>query len=274
VNGEDILFGGPHVEKEDAMAEPARKRQSAFAEHPEYKVEFVPTPKRVRAMLGGATVADSTRAMIMRETRHTPVYYFPREDVRIDLLTRTDHGTYCPFKGDASYWTLAVGGRTAENAVWSYEDPFDEVAEIEGYLALYWGRMDAWYEEDEEVFVHPRDPFVRIDLRESRRPVRVILAGETVAETTRARFLFETGLPVRYYIPADDVRTDLLQPSEKRTGCPYKGFARYWSADVGGQLYEDIVWSYPDPCDEAARIRDYLCFYDERVDRIDVGEPA
>lgn len=241
------------------------------SKHPDHKVEILSTPKRVRAVFGGEAVADSTSVLIVRETRHMPVYYFPVGDVRSDLLVPTDQRTHCPYKGEASYWTLAAGGREAENAVWSYLDPLPEVGGLAGHLAFYWGRMDGWYEEDEEVFVHPRDPFVRIDLRESRRRVRVMLAGETVADTTRALFLFETGHPPRYYIPAKDVRTDVLRPSEKRTGCPYKGFARYWSAAVGGGVFDDIVWSYPEPFEEVARIRDHLCFYDERVDAVTVA---
>ncbi len=104
--------------------------------------------------------------------------------------------------------------------------------------------------------------------------MRVVLGGETVAETTRARFLFETGLPTRYYMPADDVRMDLLSPAATKTRCPYKGAAVYWSATLGGALFEDVVWSYPAPIHESARIKDYLCFFNERVDEITVdGAP-
>ncbi|MFQ5693930.1 MAG: DUF427 domain-containing protein, partial [Nitrospinota bacterium] len=105
--------------------------------------------------------------------------------------------TRCPYKGDASYWTVTAGGRTAENAVWSYEDPIDEVAGIEGHMAFYWDRMDAWFEEEEEVFVHARDPYKRVDVLQSARRVRVVVAGETVAETRRPRLLVETGRPTR-----------------------------------------------------------------------------
>ena len=135
--------------------------------------------------------------------------------------------------------------------------------------------MDAWYEEDEEVFVHVRDPYERIDVIDSSRPVAVVLGGETVAETRRARFLFETGLPTRYYIPRKDVRTELLEASTKQTRCPYRGIASYHNVRVGDSLYEDIVWTYPDPIPECPKIKDYLCFFTEKVDAILVeGEPV
>ena len=103
---------------------------------------------------------------------------------------------------------------------------------------------------------------------QSSRPVRVIVGGETVAETRRARFLFETRLPTRYYIPPDDVRMDLLIPSDKTTACPYKGRARYYSVKIGDKRFEDLVWRYPEPIAECAKIKGYLCFFNERVDEI------
>lgn len=250
------------------MSQTALKRESGFAAHPDYKVTFEPSQKRVRVVFNGETVADSRAVRLLHETKHVPVYYFPREDVRDDLLEPSDHVTFCPFKGDASYWHLRVAERSAENAVWSYRDPFAEVGQIKDYLAFYWDRMDRWLEEDEEVFVHARDPYVRVDILESSRPVKVVLGGETVAETTRARFLFETGLPRRFYIPREDLRGDLLEPSETHSACPYKGAAAYYSLRIGDRLHEDIVWCYPAPTPECARIKDYLSFFNEKVDAI------
>ena len=253
----------------------AKRRESGFAKHPGYRVFFEPCSKRVRVVFGGETIADSTQTRLLLETRHTPVYYFPRDDVRMDLMTRSEHTTYCPFKGDAAYWTLAVGDQTNGNAVWSYEDPYPETAQIKDYVAFYWDRVDAWYEEDDEIFVHARDPHVRIDVVNSTRPVRIRLGDVTLAETRRARFLFETGLPTRYYIPPDDVRMDLLERSELRTACPYKGEAIYYSARIGDRLIEDIAWSYPDPVAECPRIKGDLCFSPKLVDEIAVdGNPV
>lgn len=239
-----------------------------FATNPDYRITFEPSPRRVRVKFGGETIADSTAAHLLFETRHLPVYYFPRADVRMDLLRPTEHHTYCPYKGTASYWTIAAGGRESENAVWGYLEPFDEVAAIRDYVAFYWKEADSWWEEDEEIFVHARDPYKRVDVIASSRSVKVVLGGEVVAETTKARFLFETRLPTRYYIPQEDVRMDLLTPTAKVTACPYKGTARYWTARVGGREYPDIVWSYPDPIPECPKVKGLLCFFNEQVDAI------
>ena len=252
------------------MTAAALPRQSGFKTNPDYRITFEASPRRVRVNFAGETVADSTNAHLLFETRHLPVYYFPRADVRMDLLTATDHHSFCPYKGQASYWTLRAGGRVAENAVWGYPVPYEEVAAIKDYVAFYWDRVDHWYEEDEEIFVHPRDPYKRVDVVQSSRPVQVVLGGEVVAETRRARFLFETRLPTRYYIPPEDMRMDLLVPSAKKTRCPYKGEAHYWSAKLGDRIFEDIVWSYPEPIAECPKIQGYLCFFNEQVDEIRV----
>jgi uncharacterized protein (DUF427 family) len=244
------------------------QRESGFKTNPDYRITFERSPRRVRVKFNGATIADSTGAHLLFETRHLPVYYFPQSDVRMDLLKPTAHHTFCPYKGDASYWSVTAGDKTVENAVWGYRDPFAEVGAIKDYVAFYWNLMDGWFEEDDEIFVHPRDLYKRIDVVNSSRPVRVVLGGETIADTTRARFLFETRLPTRYYIPRDDVRMDLLVPSTKITQCPYKGKAHYYSAKIGDTLFEDIVWTYPAPIPECPKIKDYLCFYNEHVDAI------
>jgi uncharacterized protein (DUF427 family) len=239
-----------------------------FQTNPDYRIAFERSPRRVRIEFNGETVADSSAMQLLFETRHLPIYYFPRADVRMDLLRASDHHTYCPYKGTASYWSIAVGDRVSENAVWGYPEPFDEVAAIKDYVAFYWDRVDHWFEEDDEIFVHARDPYKRVDVVTSSRPVKVIVGGETVAETIRARLLYETRLPTRYYVPAEDVRHDLLVPSEKVTSCPYKGTARYYSVKIGDQIFPDIVWSYPDPIPECPKIKDYLCFFNEHVDDI------
>jgi uncharacterized protein (DUF427 family) len=226
-------------------------------------------------MLNGKTVADSLNTLLLFETGHRPIYYFPRQDVRADFLKRTDHRTHCPFKGDASYWTLAVGDREVANAVWGYEQPIEAAAPIKGHLAFYWDKVDHWFEEDEEIFGHARDPHKRVDIIASTRRVRVTLGGEVVADTRRALFLFETGMPTRYYVPPADVRTEFLRPSRKTTICPYKGTASYWSLEVGDRAAEDAIWFYPEPLPESVRIKGHLCFYPEKVDGLDVeGEPA
>ena len=236
-----------------------------------HQVRFERSPKRVRAVVGDTTLADSLRPGLMFETGVRPVYYFPREDARMDLLVPTTHHTHCPYKGDASYWTIRAGDRTIENAVWSYEEPIPSIAGIAGFLAFYWNKVDHWLEEDEEIFGHARDPYVRVDVRPSRRRVRVVFDGDTVADTRRAMFLFETGHPTRYYIPPEDVRMDLLTPTERGTVCPYKGTASYWSLTVGDRTAANVVWSYLDPLPDCPRIKGYLCFYPDEVDHIEVA---
>src|SRR5439155_5589601 len=160
------------------------------------------------------------------------------------VLEPTDRRTHCPFKGDASYWSLRVGDRVSENAVWTYREPLEAASWLTGYAALYWHRLDAWYEEDDEVRGHLRDPYHRVDARPSSRRVEVVRADAGLAESERAVLVFETNLPVRAYVPRDDVRTELV-PSVKRTVCPYKGEASYWSVRLpDGSLLEDAVWSY------------------------------
>jgi uncharacterized protein (DUF427 family) len=238
----------------------ARNRPSS--DHP---IWTEPYPRRVRAFLEGVAVVDSTRTLLLLEARHLPVYYFPAEDVRTDLLEPTDKSTHCPHKGDASYWSVRVGDRVARNAVWSYQDPLPGREDIKGHIAFYWRQMDTWLEEDDEVFVHPRDPYHRVDVLNSSRHVRVAVAGQTVAETRRPRLLFETSLPTRYYIPKADVRMDLLEPTDRETQCPYKGRARYWSVRAGGAV-EDIAWSYPFPIPECPKVENLVAFFNERAD--------
>jgi uncharacterized protein (DUF427 family) len=244
-----------------------------YADRPEHFVEFESSPKRIRVMYGGQTIVDTTDGLILCERGHVPVYYLPRKDVEMELLTATDHSTHCPFKGDASYYNVTASDEMAENAVWSYEKPFDECGGLKDYLAFYWGKMDQWFEEDEEVFVHARSPKVRLDILDTSRPVQVQLGGITVADTTRARILFETGLPARYYIPRDDVIGELL-PSQFQSDCPYKGRASYHHVQVGAKTFESIVWFYSDPVHESERIRDYLCFYNEKVDTVFINGVA
>ncbi|MEM7346977.1 MAG: DUF427 domain-containing protein, partial [Chloroflexota bacterium] len=199
-------------------------------------------------------------------TGHLPVYYFPASDVDMAFLEATDHTTHCPYKGDASYWTMKAGGQVTENSVWSYQSPIDSMLGIQGYFAFYWNKVDHWYEEEEEVFVHPRDPYKRIDVVPSSRHVQVVVGGQTVADSHQPFLLFETGLPVRYYLPQADVRMDLLEATTSQSRCPYKGIASYWSVKLDDQSFDNIVWGYPDPIPECPKIKDLVCFFNEKVD--------
>ena len=167
---------------------------------PAHKLLMQEFPRRVRATFGGETTFDTVRAMLLHETGLLPQVYVPQDDIRADLLRPTDHHTYCPFKGAASYWSVTAGGQVAENAIWYYPDPNEESRWLQGYAGFYWDAMDEWYDEDERVEGHIRDPYHRVDVRRSSRPVRVLLDGTVLAETSRPLLLSETGLPNRFYI--------------------------------------------------------------------------
>jgi uncharacterized protein (DUF427 family) len=216
--------------------------------------------RRVRTYFGGELIADSEHVLLVYETKRPPAYWFPIADVRMEYLERS------PQPADTIRWHLLVKERIAHKAARAYMKPTGYRTALENHLTFCWDEMDAWFEEDEQVFVHPRDPYTRVDTLHSSRRVRVEIAGVTLAKTCRPMLLFETGLPTRYYIPKLDVRMNLLEPTESVTRCPYKGVARYWSARVGDKLVKDIVWSYPAPIPECAKIENLLSFYNELVD--------
>ena len=236
-------------------------------------IDYFPSPRRVRVLFGGEVIARSDATLLVRNERGLPVYYFPLGDVTLAFLERSGHVDRFAGKGEATYWDVGAGGKSAKNAAWSFRDPLPAAEPIKGYVAFDWPRMDQWFEEDEEVFVHARDPYHRVDVLESHRPVRVVLGGEVLAETRSARFLFETSLPVRYYIPPEDVRMDLLEPSATVTRCPYKGTTGHYNARVGGEVAADVAWTYAQPIAECPRIKEYVCFYNERVEIFVDGAP-
>lgn len=220
----------------------------------------------VRVAFSDSYVADSRRALLVRDG-YRLTYFFPEEDVATEHLqvARRDN------QGKQKY-DVKVGDRVASAAAWGFEQPSPRHSALRGYIAFDWRKMDHWYEEEEEVFVHPRDPYHRIDTARSSRHVRVEVDGVTVAETDRPVLLFETGLPVRYYIPEEDIRMEFLEPTNSQTGCPYKGFASYWSVKVNGETYRDLVWAYLEPFLESQKIAGLLCFYNEKVDLTVDGE--
>ncbi len=226
------------------------------------RIRVEPSRKRVRAILGGEVIVDSTRPLLVWEIPYYPTYYFPRADVNIDALVDSGDTKKSPSRGVATLYRVKAGGQ--EGSAYAYLDP--NIEELAGHVALVWSSMDHWFEEDEEAFTHPRDPYTRVDILPSSRRVRVEIDGVTVADTTNASFLFETHLPTRYYIPKTDVRLDLLTPTDLATDCPYKGQARYWSATVNGTVYENVVWGYDAPFPESQKILGLVSFYNEKLD--------
>jgi uncharacterized protein (DUF427 family) len=227
--------------------------------------------KRVRVYFGGVAIADTTRPLLVWEKPQYPAYYIPVEDVRTELLADDGEVRHSPSRGDAQVHTVKAGGKEAAGAALRYdESPLDGVA---GHVRFDWNAMDAWFEEDEEVFTHPRDPYSRVDILASSRHVRIELDGVTIAESSSARLLFETGLPVRFYLPKPHVRMDLLEPTATETHCPYKGQAEYWSVRVGDTLHEDLAWSYRSPFAESQKIAGLISFYDDKVEIFVDGSP-
>ena len=215
-----------------------------------------PGNRRVRAEARGVVIADSLAPVLIWLRRYPTNYAFPREHVRVDLLREAE-------RDDERQWLDAViDGEAIERVGWVPQG----VPELADHIVLDWAAMDRWLEEDEVVLGHPRDPYTRCDPIHSTRHVQVRVDGVLVADSNRSVMLFETGLPTRYYLPAADVRVELLEPSTRTSFCPYKGRASYHSVRIDGDLREDIVWYYPEPFDEVAKIRDLLAFYDEQVE--------
>ncbi len=227
------------------------------------RIRLEPSAKRVRVYCGDQAIADTTRPMLVWEVPYYPMYYIPIDDVRTDVLAPSGNTRRSPSRGDGVLYTIKAGGREEVDAALRYPD--SPIPELRDLIRFDWETMDAWFEEDEEIIVHPRDPYSRVDILQSSRQVRVEIDGVTVAESSSARLLFETGLPTRYYLPKTAVRFDLLEPSDTVTRCPYKGRTVHWAATVGG-VRKDVAWSYPAPLPESQKVIGMVAFYNERTD--------
>ncbi len=220
-------------------------------------------PKRIRAYLGGELVLDTVDAVYVWEDRPYPAYYVPLADVCDGVLAPSPTKTSTAHLGEAQHFTLQVGVATRADAARRYAE--SPAPELGAFVRFDWAALDAWFEEDEEVYVHPRSPYTRIDILDSSRRVRVSVDGVVLAESTRPRILFETGLPPRYYLSRVDVRMELLERSNTVTQCPYKGTTEHWSARIGDHVVDDVAWSYRTPLPESQKIAGLIAFYDRRV---------
>jgi uncharacterized protein (DUF427 family) len=220
--------------------------------------------KRVRAYLGGELVADTIRPMLVWEIPYYPTYYFPAADVHTDLLESESAIAHSPSRGNGTTFAVNAGAKRAAGAALRYED--SPIEELRDAIRLEWDAMDGWFEEDEEVFTHPRNPSTRVDILASSRFVVVSVGGFALAESTSPRLLFETGLPVRYYLPQTHVRMRLLELSDTVTHCPYKGTAQAWNVRLGDTVHENLAWCYPSPLPESQKIVGLMAFYNEKVD--------
>ncbi|KAJ7170822.1 hypothetical protein C8R43DRAFT_981218 [Mycena crocata] len=217
------------------------------------------SPKRIRVLFGKQFVIDTRKAKLVWETRYYPTYFFPQSELPHEYIQLASEHP------DGDKYDLNVGSKKAPGAVTVYSS--SEHQHLKGLLKITFSAADAWFEEEEQIFVHPKDPYKRIDVLSSSRHIRVEVEGVEVANTRTPKLLFETTLPIRSYIPKTDCRLDLLVPSELRTACPYKGEAQYYHVQLpDGKKIENIVWWYRNPNLECAAINGLVAFYDEKVD--------
>jgi uncharacterized protein (DUF427 family) len=237
-------------------------------------IVWEPSARWVRGMFGATTVVDSRAPVLVWEPGTTvPLYAFPEADVRADLLRPAARPPARAHSGSTVFHDLVVDGVTVPNAAWCFP------GDLAGHVAFEWaarvGRgLDRWTEEDEEITVHPRDPYIRVDALPSSRHVVVRLDGEVLADTREPVLLFETGLPTRYYVDRTDVAFEHLIASDTETACPYKGVTTgYWSARVRDVVHEDVAWSYQYPDRAVGAVAGMVAFYNERVDLVVDGVP-
>ncbi|MBK1782978.1 DUF427 domain-containing protein [Prauserella cavernicola] len=253
------------------------------------ELRYEPTPKRVRAIAGTTTVADSRRAVLVWEPKRVvPSYAVPAEDLVATLedapgseapehlvpLGPGSPGVLDPRTAFAAHTcegtpvTLRVAGHALAGAGFRPADP-----DLAGYVVLDFAAFDQWFEESEPIVAHPRDPFSRIDVRRTADRVQVLLDDTVLADSTGALMLFETLITPRFYLPPSDVRMDLLTASPTTSACAYKGVATYFTAHVGGRAHPDVAWTYRRPLPGVTEIADHVCFFDERVDIVLGGVP-
>ncbi|KAI0090150.1 hypothetical protein BDY19DRAFT_888180 [Irpex rosettiformis] len=217
-----------------------------------------PSPKRIRVLFGGKYIVDTTAARLVWTQKYYPYYYFPAEDLPKEYI----HPAGAANEGELQRYDLVVGSRKAEAAVSHHL-----VGDLAGLINIEFSAVDAWFEEDEQIYQHPKDPYKRIEVLQSSRHIRIELNGVVIAETRRPRLLFETSLRTRTYIPMTDCRLDLFAPSALTTTCPYKGIANYYSVRLpDGSILENSVWYYRTPLAECIEIKGLLAFYDEKLD--------
>ena len=228
-----------------------------------------PAPRRVRGVVGGHVLFDTTAARYVWEVPYYPQYYIPLADVDLDLLTDEDHSQRVQF-GPSKLYSI-TGGSEEKPAVRIFDADGD--GPVAGFVRFEWDSVE-WFEEDEKIVGHPRNPYSRVDALRSHRHVRVELEGTLLADTHSPVVLFETGLPTRYYIDRTDVLFANLTPGDTETLCPYKGTtSEYWSVHVRGDVHPDLAWSYHYPLPAVSAIAGLIAFYDEKVDVTVDGVP-
>ncbi len=220
-------------------------------------------PKWVRGVHAAHPVVDSRDVLYVWEHEYYPAWYFPITDVTGELRA-TGETFESETRGTGTrYDIVTTNGTVITDAAWRHLD--SPIAELRDRVRIEWKAIDVWFEEDVEVFVHPRSPEVRVDVMPTSKHVRVIIEGETIADSVRTSVLYEAHLPPRYYFPQSDVRMDLLTKSATVSECPYKGFSHFWDVTVGDATHNDLAWGYRTPLPEALGIAGMVCFYNEKV---------
>jgi len=223
-----------------------------------------PVPRRIRGFLAGEAVFDTTRALYVWEWANYPQYYVPLADVRMDLLVSED-AIQQSARGPVERHGLRVGDVRKPHAVKVLRE--SSIERLSSTARFDWESLDAWFEEDEQVFVHPRNPYSRVDALRSTRSVRIELDGLVLAESSSPVMVFETGLPTRYYLNRTEIDFEHLIPSDTVTECPYKGTTSgYWSVRSGDKVHRDLAWSYDFPTRQLLPITGLIAFYNEKVD--------
>lgn len=243
----------------------------AYRSSPVPAVLIEPTHRRIRLRLGEHLIADTDQAIVIYEHGGHPTYYLPRADFIAGILEPSARSEPAPLFGTRRSWSLQLGETVLKDKAWSLDGTALGLPELGDYVTVEWQHV-RWFEEDEEIFRHPRNVYKRIDTIPSSRLVEVIVDGKLVARTQRAIFLFETGLITRYYFPPEDLVAGAVVPSELTTYCPYKGKAAYYHFDLDGKRHENVVWYYPEPLIESTRIKGLISFYSEKVDAISVSK--
>ena len=225
---------------------------------------MVPGYKWIRAVVDGQFVIDARAFTFVWEIPYWPTWFFRLEDLQGELRESDDAPRQRSDLEGARRYDFHAAGTVLAGAAKRYPD--SSSVELRELVTIDFGAVDRWFEEDVEVFVHPRSPFTRIDALASSRHVVVSIDGVVLADSHKPTMLFETGAPARHYLPMTDVKLDLLERSTTRSSCPYKGDASYWSVSINGRVEHDIAWSYRTPMPEATPIAGLVCFYDEKLD--------
>ncbi len=224
--------------------------------------------KRVRAFSAGELVADSRAPLLVWEHPYFPQYFFTEHDLEVELVP-AGTGPRSKVLGVSEVFDVVVGDRVVPRAAWRH--PEAEGVALRDAYGLTWSAFDTWMEEDEIVYTHPRNPYVRVDALASSRHVTVTAAGVLVADSQRPVVLYETGLVPRYYLPQADVRMDLLVPTATLSHCPYKGTATYWDLVVPGATVSDAAWSYRTPLPESTKVAGLVAFWPEKSPELHVA---